>query len=255
MNQSDMNVIAVDIGNTQAKLAFFQGQELCDHQIMEADELANLNFWKGYLVEHQADSLIYADVSSQTDDFPWTALTQMGLNVIKAKIDLASPITVQYQTPQTLGIDRYAAVVGAYAFYTISPPFLVIDLGTAVTYDYVDANLNFLGGAISPGLNMRAKALHEYTGKLPLVSPNYAWNQFLGQNTQESMLAGIQSGLLAEVLGMIQWYSERSPEKLAVFLTGGTAQSLKDALPIPHCYRPHLVLEGLVSLVHYATPH
>jgi len=128
------------------------------------------------------------------------------------------PIENLYETPETLGKDRLAAAVGANELFP-DQNLLVIDAGTAITYDLVSEKNQFLGGNISPGLQMRFNALNHFTGKLPLVSYSDEF-QPIGKNTTEAIRAGVQNGILFEIDRTIDLFN-RNYQNLQIVMTGG----------------------------------
>ena len=136
------------------------------------------------------------------------------------ELDHHTPLPIEnlYETPETLGKDRIAAAVGANELFP-GQNILIIDAGTAITYDVVSEKNEFLGGNISPGLQMRFKALNQFTGKLPLI--NYS-NEFqlIGRNTEEAIRAGVQNGILYEIERTIETFN-RNYENLQIVMTGG----------------------------------
>lgn len=128
------------------------------------------------------------------------------------------PIGNLYETPETLGKDRLAAAVGANELFP-DQNLLIIDAGTAITYDLVSENNEFIGGNISPGLQMRFKALNQFTGKLPLVSYSDEF-QDIGRNTTEAIRAGVQNGILYEIAQTIELFN-KNYQNLQIVMTGG----------------------------------
>lgn len=161
-----------------------------------------------------------------------------------------SPLKTDYRTPETLGPDRFAAAVGAYSLFP-GRNILILDFGTCLKIDFVDSEGVFRGGAISPGLDMRYKALHTFTAKLPLLSRPERFPDFLsGKSTPDSLHAGATLGLLAEAEGIIRRYEE-TVDRINVVLTGGDAYffdgHLKNAIFVPQ----NLVLLGLAETKKY----
>lgn len=136
------------------------------------------------------------------------------------ELDQHTPLPIEnlYKTPETLGKDRIAAAVGANELFP-GQNVLIIDAGTAITYDVVSEKNEFLGGNISPGLQMRFKALNQFTGKLPLI--NYSDEfQLIGRNTEDAIRAGVQNGILYEIERTIETFN-RNYENLQIVMTGG----------------------------------
>lgn len=159
---------------------------------------------------------------------------------------LPSPLKSDYQTPETLGPDRFASATGAYALFP-DQNSLILDFGTCLKIDFVEKGGIFRGGAISPGVNMRYHALHNFTAKLPLLSRPEQFPEYLsGKSTPESLHAGVVLGILAEAEGIIGRYKEKM-DQINVLLTGGDASffegRLKNAIFVPQ----NLVLIGLAE--------
>lgn len=129
------------------------------------------------------------------------------------------PFKINYTTPQTLGLDRLAAVVGAMVKFP-NNNLLVVDMGTCVTFDFVDENSVYHGGSIAPGFEMRFKALHHFTQKLPQVKYENQSIRLIGDSTENSILSGAYNGFKYEILGMMSAY-EQQYTGLKIVLTGG----------------------------------
>jgi len=125
----------------------------------------------------------------------------------------------------------------------------VIDAGTCITYDLITAEGTYLGGAISPGIRMRFKALHTFTGKLPLIEQE-EFDDLIGQTTQESILSGVYNGITGEITHLAGRYHEKSGD-LAVVITGGDHHFLHNKLKISIFAAPDLVLLGLNEILDY----
>jgi type III pantothenate kinase len=162
-----------------------------------------------------------------------------------------SAVKMSYSTPATLGADRYVGAVAAYA-QSRPHPVLVVDVGTAITYDYVADGGIYLGGSIAPGLRLRYRALHDYTSRLPLLesSPAVEDISLVGTSTEGSLRSGVELGMAAELAGMIEAYRGLAGPTLAVYLTGGDAHRFEKQLNPPIFVAPHLVLQGAALLLH-----
>lgn len=158
------------------------------------------------------------------------------------------PITVQYRTPKTLGRDRLAAVVGAN-FLQPGKDLLVIDAGTAITYELVEASGTFMGGNISPGLTTRFRALNQFTKKLPLVVEQEEI-PLIGTDTETAILAGVVNGIVYEMDGYIEMLRLKYPN-LLVFLTGGHSFYFERRLKNSIFADINLVLTGLNRILEY----
>jgi type III pantothenate kinase len=165
-------------------------------------------------------------------------------------LDAETPVPVinLYKTPQSLGKDRIAAVTGAWSLFP-GKNILVIDAGTCITYDFLTKNGEYLGGGISPGIRMRFRAMHTFTGKLPLIEPG-DFDELIGRSTDESLLSGVNNGVTAEIRELIRLYTDKFDE-LMVVITGGDHQFLHNKLKINIFAVPDLVLLGLNEIFDY----
>jgi len=158
------------------------------------------------------------------------------------------PIKNLYETPETLGKDRIAAAVGANEFFP-NQNLLIIDAGTAITYDLVSEKNEFIGGNISPGLQMRFKALNQFTGKLPLVS-YFDEFQNIGRNTTEAIRAGVQNGILYEIAQTIELFN-KNYKNLQIVMTGGDSIFFDKKLNYTIFVHFNITLIGLNRILEY----
>lgn len=207
--------LIIDIGNTFVKLAVFEEDTLVFHQ--------KQNDLLGSIIHeiNQKYFLQSAIISSVRDDNAAIdeVLQKINIPFVWLNHQLQFPFKNHYKTPKTLGLDRLAAVAGAMAGYPKSNR-LVIDMGTCVTFDFVDENDIYYGGSIAPGFQMRLKALHQFTQKLPLILYENQSIELIGDSTKNSILSGVYNGYRQEILGMISVY-EQQYNDLKIVLTGG----------------------------------
>ncbi|WP_026946261.1 type III pantothenate kinase [Algoriphagus marincola] len=235
-----MENLIIDIGNSRIKSALFSGEDLIWEKNFQ--ELAEARgFWRSQSFEHcLISSVRWSKEELESElDFPFIFLTH------------ATPIPIKngYETPQTLGLDRIAAAVGAWKL-SGEKPCLSVDLGSCMTFELVDEHNVYQGGAISPGLQMRAKAMHEFTARLPLVQVNEKITNPLGKKTVDGMRSGIWYGIAYEIEGQIRHYLREYPD-LQVFICGGDAQ-IFDSLAKAHIFVvPNLVLRGLNCILNH----
>lgn len=205
----------------------------------------------------QVKTLAWASVAHTLSE----GITRQFAAIEVRQMTTASPLPIEnaYATPHTLGIDRLLAVIGARRLAAANTPILVLDAGTALTYDFATAEGVYLGGGISLGRAMRYRALHHFTAKLPDFSAEMPSSRppLIGTTTQTAIRSGADNGLLAEVAGVVAEYQQRvAPAPLAVFITGGDAEYLATHLKSPTfapCYvEPHLVLHGIHFALLYA---
>ncbi|MFM9944950.1 MAG: type III pantothenate kinase, partial [Bacteroidia bacterium] len=162
------------------------------------------------------------------------------------------PVIKKYRTPETLGNDRLAAAVGASVLFK-DQNRLVIDTGTAIKYDFVNSKNEYIGGSISPGADMKFKALHHFTRKLPLTVKKVKY-KLTGESTEEALLSGVMFGTLMEMQGFIDSYSEIN-ENIKVIMTGGDHPYFAAKLKGTIFAEPDLVLKGLFEILKYNVPH
>ena len=158
------------------------------------------------------------------------------------------PFKNNYETPKTLGVDRIALAAAATKKYP-QRNVLIIDAGTCITFDFINKKNEYLGGAISLGIAMRYKALHDYTSKLPLLEMHEVSN-FIGTNTNASIHSGVVNGVLNEIEGVIKQYQKKYRD-LTIVLTGGDTYFLAKQLKSGIFAHPNFVLEGLHTVLTY----
>src|SRR5690606_31273094 len=158
------------------------------------------------------------------------------------------PFINQYKTPETLGIDRMVLAAGTVLKFP-NQNRLVIDAGTAITYDFIDKENNYLGGAISAGINLRYKALNNHTAKLPLLEKTDE-DFFIGQTTSESIHSGVVNGVLFEIEGFISELRNKY-DNFIIILTGGDTDFLAKRLKSTIFANRNFLLESLNDLYQY----
>ncbi|MCR1025389.1 type III pantothenate kinase [Cellulophaga baltica] len=159
-----------------------------------------------------------------------------------------TPFKNSYATPETLGVDRIALATAAF-YHNPNSNTLVIDAGTCITYDVVNDYGEYIGGAISPGIQMRYKALHQQTAKLPQLEKEDLID-FIGNSTETCIHSGVVNGVSVEVNGIIEQYNHRF-NNLTVILTGGDALFLSKRTKNTIFANPKFLLEGLNCLLEY----
>lgn len=225
-------ILTADIGNTRTKVvAWSQEGKIEEVRLASLDDCKDL-FLKAQIIG-------WSSTNGETKpSFP-------GFNgrIFELNHAVKLPFINHYKTPETLGRDRMAAVAGAIKLHP-KKQVLVIDAGTCITTDFLTAQGEYLGGSISPGFQMRYKAMHEFTGKLPLLSPEMAI-EVNGKSTAESMHSGVWFGLLAELNYRMEEALFHDP-KTTFILTGGDAKLLADHLKYRIFAEPLLVHHGLL---------
>lgn len=239
-----MNLV-IDVGNSQVKTGVFRGSTLEEVRSVPHSEFANA--LKGVFSRFPAIShAIVATVGMP--DKTLTDLVQVFCPVHLVSAASKTPYRNTYATTQTLGADRMALASAAYCAYPKTNT-LVIDAGSCITYDFLNHYGEYLGGAISPGLRMRYKALNSFTARLPLLEPLDP-PELIGNATESSIHIGVVYGLCGEIDAMIDRYKTRYPT-LTVILTGGDAQFLSKRLKNTIFAHSNFLLEGLNQLLEY----
>lgn len=235
--------LTIDIGNTRTKVALFNKNKLQETHTWENGDWSKLS---ELITNQKVKKIIYSTVVSIDSDIEqWL---KNHFYTLELTADTPLPIYNLYRTPQTLGKDRLAAVVGAYELYP-QESCLIIDAGTCITYDILNAEGEFLGGNIAPGIRMRLKAMHTFTAKLPLVKTTDIIEK-IGYSTESAMQIGGQWGTVLEMEGYIAWCKEKFG-LINVILTGGDADFLGKHLKIKIFAHPNLVHIGLNKILNY----
>lgn len=238
-------LLAIDIGNTKIKAAVFEGAVLLEKFVFDKNaapkKIENI-FGRYPKIEQSILSSVGKDESG--------LLSQLEKRSKLATISHNSvfPFHNKYATPATLGIDRMVLSAGAVLQYP-GKNRLVIDAGTCITYDFTDSNDNYLGGAISPGLQLRYSAMHNFTAKLPLLYPEMP-DEYIGNSTASSMHSGVVNGMLHELEGFVEQYNQQYQE-LTIILTGGDADFLAKRLKNTIFANSNFLLESLNLLYLY----
>ncbi|MDR0893382.1 MAG: type III pantothenate kinase [Mediterranea sp.] len=238
-----MNLI-IDIGNTAAKVAVFEGTEM---QEVRTENNQALECLPELCARYPLERGIVATVVDLGEPLLAT-LKALPFPLLWLSGQTPLPITNLYETPETLGMDRLAAVVGANA-HAPGRDILVIDAGTCVTYEFIDAEGRYHGGNISPGMQMRFKALHQFTARLPLVEPE-GRQLSMGRDTDTAIRAGVLKGMEYEIAGYIMSMKHKYPQLLA-FLTGGDGFSFDSSVKSIIFADRFLVLKGLNRILNY----
>ncbi len=231
--------LIIDIGNSCAKLAVFKDKELIEVFRDSNQSLDSLPLiQQKYPISHGLIASVVTLSPAIREQ-----LNALNFNIVYFTGETPTPLINLYKTPHTLGSDRLAAAVGAYD-RSPGKDLLIIDAGTALTYEFVNAKGEYIGGNISPGLQMRIKSLNQFTSKLPLVSATGAMPPLFGYDTETAIRAGVIKGMEMEMSGYIMFLKNKYPE-LLVFLTGGDTFSFDTNLKSIIFADSFLVLKGL----------
>ncbi len=242
-----MNLV-IDIGNTLVKAALFQ-----EGEIKAQKTSANLDMVESMIGEVQGS--LNAAIISAVRDIPQELafLKNRDLFYLEASYATPTPVKNLYASPETLGMDRLAASIGGHHFFP-GKQLLVISAGTCLTYDRVTEAGEYLGGAISPGMQMRFKALNTFTGRLPLVKAESQNVSLVGETTQKSILSGVINGMVAEIDGTIDQYKKQHKD-IQIIFSGGDIFFFDKMLKNRIFAIENIVLHGLNQILEYNAQH
>ncbi|MDD4374375.1 MAG: type III pantothenate kinase [Bacteroidales bacterium] len=233
--------IILDIGNTLIKLAHVESGHLRDVQSFEDEEIL-LNS----ISEQSCSGGIIGSVREMSSHmFDWTKRQN---NILLLNSDTPLPFKIAYKSPDTLGPDRIALAAAAYERFPYQN-VLVIDMGSCITYDLLTAEGVYVGGAISPGIRMRFKAMNAFTAKLPMAEPTDK-TPLIGYDTQSSLQSGVMNGVQAEIEGVIDRYATNYKD-LTVLIGGGDNKYFDKRFKVNIFAASNLVLEGLRFIMEF----
>lgn len=237
-----MNIkIILDIGNTLIKLAHVESGRLRDVKSFEDEEIL-LNS----ISEQSFSGGIIGSVREMSSHLlDWTKRQN---NILLLNSDTPLPFKIAYKSPQSLGADRIALAAAAYERFP-DKNVLVIDMGSCITYDLLTAQGVYLGGAISPGIRMRFKAMNAFTAKLPMAEPTDK-TPLIGYDTESSLQSGVMNGVQAEIEGVIGRYASNYKD-LTVLIGGGDNKYFDKRFKVNIFAASNLVLEGLRFIMEF----
>ena len=239
-----MNVtICFDFGNTRRKYAIFEDRSIKVEGVLQDDSVESI---RGLLEQYQPQKSILSSVISHEPGVEEILSSRTKFHLLSHVTKL--PFTTPVGKPETIGADRLALCAAAVEFFS-GKHNLVVGLGTAITYNFISKYHAFLGGGISPGMELRLKSLNDYTAKLPLVKPD--WNfPLIGYDTRTNITSGVILGMAKEIDGMIDAYAERYAN-FNVLLTGGDSAYFAQLLKNKIFADPHLIYKGLYAISEY----
>ncbi len=235
--------LLINNNNTRTKFALADGTQLLDHRVMDSSEVSTesintlLRGWKYRKV-------VLASVVP--DNVPALLESQKGMSVVEVNHLTRLPVTIDFPNPSTVGADRLgnaAAVAGEYG----KKPVIVVDFGTAVTFDIVDERPAYIGGVIAPGLDSMRNYLHQRTALLPIIDlekPDFA----IGKSTKDAMLAGAFHGYRGLVKEIIAQIEKELDQKAKIIATGGYADLIAQGLQEIESIEPLLTMQGLLKI-------
>lgn len=236
-----MNItLCFDFGNTRLKCGVFKDEELTEVLTLNDDSNSTI---ENLLEQYSPKKTILSSVIDHSIDIETILAEKTSFHKLSAQTVL--PFTTPVGKPETIGADRLALAAAAVHFYK-GKNNLVIGLGSCVTYNFINKYNSFIGGSISPGMEMRFKSLNAYTAKLPLIQAD--WNfPLIGYDTRTNILSGVLLGLAVEIDGIIYKYRDKFTN-FNVLLTGGDALYFAHHLKNKIFADPDLIFKGLYAI-------
>ena len=238
-------VLVIDVGNSFVKTAVYNDNSQINFQILDATTIFG-ELEKLLQQFAKINTVVIASVG--TLDFEDFKAKHPQILFFMISIQSKFPFQNLYATPATLGIDRMVLAAGA-VFQFPKKNRLIIDAGTCVTYDFVDENNNYLGGAISPGIRLRYEALHQHTSKLPLLNREIPESS-IGNSTNKAIHSGVVNGIGFEIEGFVSDF-KLNFKNFIIILTGGDADFLAKQLKKPIFANSNFLVESLNQLFQY----
>jgi len=241
-----MNLI-IDVGNSSIKLAVFKQEKIIFKKKTSSNNIQD----EVNIIARKYKEIDKAIISSVGKlEKSNVSFIKNCFNTLVLDASTKVPFQNNYESPKTLGVDRIALVSAAILNYK-KQNVLIIDAGTCITFDFINKENKYLGGAISPGIRVRYQSLNNLTANLPLLKTKLPAN-FIGNSTNESIHTGIINGILFEIEGTINQYSKNYKD-LTVILTGGNADFLSKQLKSSIFANSNFLLEGLNYILEFNT--
>jgi type III pantothenate kinase len=244
--------LIIDFGNTLCKVAFYKNNKELYISSFSSITLEVLqNHIHKFVKQQSGPEKISFCIVSSVINYPNEIKTYLksAYHFIELSSKTPVPITIKYRTPNTLGNDRIAAVVAGNSLFPYQD-ILIVDAGTCITFDFLNKNGEYLGGAITPGINLRFKSLNNYTGKLPLITHFGNEADLIGSSTEDSIKSGVINGVKAEINGIIESYEQKYPG-IKIIFTGGNINYFDTTTKNNIFAVANLVLKGLNTILSY----
>ncbi len=245
-------LLAFDVGNTMIAIGLFRGKKLVKSWTIKTDSdttsdeygatLLNLIHVAGLQAKTISSAIISSVVPPLTPVIEDVCRAYFGTAAAVVGPGLKTGMPILYENPLEVGADRITAAVAAFEKY--GGPAIVVDFGTATTFDAVSANGEYLGGAIAPGIRIAAEALYLKTARLPRIEIKKP-KRAIGRTTVSSMQSGLYFGYVGLVMNTIEEMRKELGRSVRVVATGGFGSQIAAELPVIEAYEPDLVLEGL----------
>lgn len=232
--------LCFDFGNTRKKFGVFDGDEYVDRIHIPDDNPETI---RRVLDEYKPARTLLSSVIHHNPEAE--KIFRENSDFLLVGPGLKYPFTVPISKPETMGADRLAIAAFAVTHFP-GQNNLVIALGSCITYNFINKYSVFLGGSISPGMEMRFKSMHDWTALLPLVKPNWEF-PLIGYDTRTNLLSGVMLGMAGEINGIIEAYSEKFGN-FNVLLTGGDLANFARHIKYKIFADPALILKGLYAI-------
>ncbi len=241
-------LLTADIGNTSITLGLFEEDALVEEFRLASDRDLSLEEYevllKSLFKDFKVDGCIICSVVEELNEkFKNAVENVFKIEPMFLSLDINTGIKISLDNPEEAGADRIANAAGAYVLY--NKPVIVVDFGTATTFDIVNKNGEFIGGVIAPGLNLQMKVLNKFTSKLPRIDVAVS-NTAIGHNTADAILSGVIRGAACMIDGLVRQCEKELGEKAVLVATGGYSGLIATYLERPFDFiNPTLTLEGL----------
>jgi type III pantothenate kinase len=248
-------LLAVDIGNTNVAVGLFDGDRLAHHwRLATSVSRTSDEAWivlralcqdEGVDPQRVSGMAISSVVPDLTGIFSSLGREHFGVAPYEVDADAAPSLKIRYHDPAAVGADRICVAVAGYAKH--GGPLIIVDFGTATTFDVVDQNGGYLGGMITPGIELAVKILHQAAARLPKVTLAFP-PRVIADNTEESIQAGLLYGTVEMMEGLCRRIRNELGQDAKVIVTGGLSALIAEHSSVISAVEPHLVLEGLKIL-------
>jgi type III pantothenate kinase len=245
-------LLGIDIGNTHVTIGMYSKEKLVEHwRFTSGINRTEDECWIMINVLCQSQKFQTADITGcaissvvpdQTPIYAAMAEKKIGVSTVVVNSDIDSGLRILYHDPSSVGADRICNSVAGLDKY--GGPLIIIDFGTATTFDIVSEKAEYLGGIIAPGVESSSYALHRYAARLPRVELKFPTN-LIAKTTETSMQAGIMFGVVEMVNGLVRRLTEELGQEAKIIATGGIAEQIFDKLEMSVKLEPFLTLEGL----------
>ena len=244
-------LLTSDIGNTNITLGLFDNEALVEEFRLASDKDLSLEEYevllKSLFKDFSIDGCIVGSVVEELNNKFMKAIKNVfGIEPVFLTNNINTGVKIKTDFPDEVGADRIANAAGAYILY--KKPTIVVDFGTATTFDIINAEGEFIGGVIAPGINLQMKVLNTFTSKLPRIDVAIS-NKAIGHNTTDAILSGVIRGAACMIDGLVEQCEEELGQKAVLVATGGYSGLIANYLKRPFDYiNPTLTLEGLRHL-------